>query len=96
MTYLDEDVPSGTAEASLSIYHYDTGSSTCKDITVSRDPVNNVITGVTDSLSPFAMTQDQRFSDIGFTHWAHGYILACVEAGIVGGYGDGTYRPTSR
>ena len=33
------------------------------------------------------------FSDILCEHWAYGEIGACVEAGIVGGYSDGTYRP---
>jgi PKD repeat protein len=30
----------------------------------------------------------------GADYWALNYILACVEANIVGGYPDGTYRPT--
>jgi len=40
------------------------------------------------------------FSDVAITptdpsdHWALDYILACVGAGIVGGYDDGSYRPT--
>ncbi len=34
------------------------------------------------------------FVDAGEDNWAIDYILACVQAGIVGGYWDGTYRPT--
>jgi len=40
------------------------------------------------------------FVDIAITpvaatdYWALNHILACVNAGIVGGYGDGTYRPS--
>ncbi len=34
------------------------------------------------------------FSDVPSWHWAAKYIGACVNAGIVGGYSDGTYRPT--
>jgi uncharacterized repeat protein (TIGR02543 family) len=33
------------------------------------------------------------FSDVPPSHWAHDYIYACAHAGIVSGYGDGTYRP---
>jgi PKD repeat protein len=34
-----------------------------------------------------------KFHDVGNKHWAHNEIMACVEAGIVSGYPDGTYRP---
>jgi subtilisin family serine protease len=33
------------------------------------------------------------YRDISSTHWAAQYIEAVSTAGIVGGYGDGTYRP---
>ena len=33
------------------------------------------------------------FRDVPRGHWAYDYIAACHDAGIVGGYGDGTYRP---
>jgi PKD repeat protein len=33
------------------------------------------------------------FSDIAISYWAWGYIEACVAAGIVKGFDDGTYRP---
>jgi hypothetical protein len=33
------------------------------------------------------------FSDVGMEHWARDEIVACVDAGIVAGYGDGTYQP---
>ncbi len=33
------------------------------------------------------------FSDVPADHWAFAEIMACVTAGIVGGYPDGTYRP---
>ena len=93
MTYRDQDIPSGTPEADLSLYHYDADSGGWVDITTSRDPVNNVITGVTDSLSPFGMVAPLRFSDVGFRNWAHKEIQACADAGIVTGYSDGTYHP---
>ena len=34
------------------------------------------------------------FEDVLPAHWAYTYIMACVDAGIVGGYHDGTYKPT--
>lgn len=35
------------------------------------------------------------FTDVLATDWSYSYVEACVEAGIVGGYWDGTYKPTS-
>jgi len=34
------------------------------------------------------------FSDVPYWHWAEAYIKACFNAGIVGGFEDGTYRPS--
>ena len=34
------------------------------------------------------------FSDVGADHWAYKYIEYAASQGIVGGYDDGTYRPT--
>ena len=34
------------------------------------------------------------FSDVSSSYWASTYIEACVEAGIINGYEDGTFRPT--
>ena len=34
-----------------------------------------------------------RFRDVGLDHWAFHEIVACWQAGIVGGYPDNTYRP---
>jgi len=92
MTYLDEFVPSGVEET-LCIYHWDADAQDWEDITVSRDPVNNIVIGVSDSLSPFGMVTGQRFGDILFSHWAYQYIEACARAGIVGGYPGGFYLP---
>jgi PKD repeat protein len=36
------------------------------------------------------------FSDVAVNYWAMHQILACVDAGIVQGYPDGTYRPTQQ
>jgi len=34
------------------------------------------------------------FSDVSADYWAFSYIAACVNAGIVAGFDDATYRPT--
>ena len=36
---------------------------------------------------------ESSFSDVADSHWASPYIEACVEAGIISGYADGTYLP---
>jgi PKD repeat protein len=33
------------------------------------------------------------FEDVPPDHWAHDEVIACVDAGIVGGYFDGLYHP---
>jgi len=93
MRYRDQDIPSGVAEAELSIYHFDSELGEWVDITTSRDPENNVVTGECTSLSVFGITARLRFSDVGFKYWAYRDVEACVKGGIVGGYPDGTYRP---
>lgn len=37
--------------------------------------------------------QESVFSDVSEDHWAHNYILALYETGLVAGYGDGTFGP---
>jgi hypothetical protein len=66
----------------------------------------NVICGQTDSLSLFGLAieiPEGHFSDVPatgygesgyFPYWAFWQIEACVSAGIVTGFPDGTYRPT--
>lgn len=36
------------------------------------------------------------YPDVPRTHWASGYVEAAVAAGLVSGYTDGTFRPSSR
>lgn len=33
------------------------------------------------------------FTDVDPAHWAYKYIEYAAESGVIGGYGDGTYRP---
>ncbi len=105
MTYDDADIPTGSSEADLCILHYVEDGDYWEDITVSRDPDNNVVCGETTSLSVFVLSgaPATRFPDVpshGFgdsgidPHWAFYEIEACAENGVVGGYGDGNYEPT--
>ena len=44
----------------------------------------------------YGLTTDaasSSFSDVSDSHWALSYIEACVEAGIINGYTDGTFLP---
>jgi len=36
----------------------------------------------------------ETFDDVPLDYWAYAQIQACYDAGIVGGFPDGTYRPT--
>jgi len=54
MTYEDEDVPGGNEEA-LCLLHYNEAIPGYEDITISRDPVNNIVCGQVDSLSVFGL-----------------------------------------
>lgn len=103
MTYTDEEVPPA-AEADLAILHWD--GVEWVDITTSRDPANNVICAETESLSRIALhgIRVTRFPDVpawGYgtdgldPYWAYYQVMACVQARIVSGYGDGTYQPTN-
>ena len=39
-------------------------------------------------------TTESPFSDVAADYWASGAIEACREAGIIGGFPDGNYRPS--
>ena len=104
MTYRDDEAPVGTPEAELAILLYNKSTSEWDDITVSRDPVSNKVCAVTSTLSLFTLhgIRRPRFTDVpswGYgdggldPHWAFWEIEACADAGIVSGYGDGTYQP---
>ena len=45
------------------------------------------------SQASFFVYETGRFSDLPTLHWAYSEIEACAEAGVVAGYGDGTYKP---
>jgi uncharacterized repeat protein (TIGR02543 family) len=37
-----------------------------------------------------------KFSDVPTDHWAYTYIATAVRAGLIEGYGDGTFRPDEK
>ena len=39
---------------------------------------------------------DSPFKDVESSHWAHTYIAAAFEAGIINGYKDNTFRPDNK
>ncbi len=105
MTYDDADIPTGSSEADLCLLHYVEDGDYWEDITVSRDPDNNVVCGETTSLSVFTLSgaPSTRFPDVPShgsgdsgidPHWAFYEVDACARNGVVGGYGDGSYQPT--
>ena len=105
ISYDDADVPEGDAEEQLAILHYSDALQAWEDITTSRDPAGNVVCGQTDTLSPIAFYGVRRtqfpdvpawgYGDSGLDpYWAYYQVMACVQAGIVAGYEDGTYQPT--
>jgi len=105
MSYDEADIPTGSSEADLCILHYVEDGDYWEDITVSRDPDNNVVCGETTSLSVFVLAgaPATRFPDLPShgsgdsgidPHWAFYEVDACAENGVVGGYADGTYQPT--
>jgi hypothetical protein len=40
-------------------------------------------------------THGARYHDVSTSHWAYRYIMTARNAGLMGGYPDGTFRPTS-
>lgn len=42
---------------------------------------------------PQYLPDTPTFPDVPPTHWAYGYVEAAVQAGIIGGYPDGTFKP---
>jgi hypothetical protein len=62
------------------------------------DMVGDPVAAGTDRLplgpSPtYAVMSPDGMVDVPWDHWAFDDILTCLDAGIVGGYPDGTYRP---
>ena len=56
-----------------------------------NDPDENPYTFAVKGLG-----QAGTFSDVTTTHWAYLYVESIADAGLTGGYPDGTYRPENR
>jgi len=54
---------------------------------------DNLVSGDTNDLADIFVRDREGFADVLFSHWAFNQITACVDAGIVSGYEDGTYHP---
>jgi len=49
----------------------------------------------TSVLADYEPADPRNFPDVPTDYWAYNYVEYCVEAGVVGGYLDGTYRPAT-
>jgi hypothetical protein len=55
----------------------------------------NLVPGDTNDASDVFARVRWGFTDVFTSYWANDEIWACVEAGIVAGYPDGSYRPVA-
>lgn len=53
----------------------------------------DLVPGDTNCLTDMFLRDRRRFVDVGVEHWAYYAVEACVGAGVVGGYPDGSYQP---
>jgi hypothetical protein len=66
------------------------------EINITRAEFLKILMGeraISKELSENTPNEDINFSDVNSTHWAYDEIKAAVNAGIVNGYEDGTFRP---
>ena len=56
--------------------------------------MTNLVSGDTNDIPDIFVRDREGFADVLFGHWAFRQIAACVDAGIVTGYSDGTYLPS--
>jgi DNA-binding beta-propeller fold protein YncE len=54
----------------------------------------SMVAPTTAVLDDYVPADPRNFPDVGTDHWAYTYVEYCVEQGVVGGFLDGTYRPT--
>jgi len=101
VTYPEGVVSSG-AESHLALLRYNEGAAQWEDITASRDTAGNAVTGQPTSLGLITLSlplPTGHFSDVPSSpvdaHWALWEIEAAYAAGVVQGYSDGTYQPSS-
>jgi PKD repeat protein len=98
VTVLFEDLSSGTITSRLWEFG-DGATSTAQNptheyVTAGHHPVRLTVTGRTgEDTHTKTGYITVTFGDTPLDYWAGGEILACVDAGIVSGYGDHCYHP---
>ncbi len=55
---------------------------------------SNLVAEDTNGVADVFVRDREGFSDVPFSNWAFSQISACVDAGVVTGYPDGTYQPS--
>ncbi|MGE5483879.1 MAG: right-handed parallel beta-helix repeat-containing protein [Ignavibacteriales bacterium] len=92
--YSDEEL-AGTSPEDLKVFYWDEAAGAWVAIPSTVDPVTKTVVGTTDHLTVFALMAKPgmpAMPDIK-GHWAEGPVLKLVSLGVVGGYGDGTFKP---
>ena len=54
---------------------------------------SNLVPGYADGWWNVFVHDRRGFGDVPAAHWAYDEVMACVDAGVVGGYDDGLYHP---
>ncbi len=91
LAYRDVEVPTG-AESTVRLLAWEDGR--WRNITRALAADDRVVAGRSTSATYFTLAlAQQTFADVPTDFWAFGSVKACVDAGIVKGYSDGTYRP---
>ncbi len=62
---------------------------------ITRAEAVTMIMDIAEIINYEAYNFESRFSDVTSTDWFADAVAAATEYGIVGGYGDGTFRPNS-
>ena len=92
LEYRDVEVPTG-AESTVRLLAWEDGR--WRNITRSLAADEREVAGQTTSCTYFTLAlAQQTFTDIPTDFWAFDAVKACVDAGIVKGYPDGSYGAT--
>ncbi len=92
--YKDEEL-GGIAPSDLKVFYWDEGAGAWIAIPTTVDPATKTVVGTTDHFTVFALMAKPgmpAMPDIK-GHWSEKYVLRLVSLGVVGGYGDGSFKP---